>query len=120
MAINLTDLQFQTVHKQALSPGLYEDDAGGSTLDFDNCVGTAYAILNLATMTVGWQVSITIQESIASSGEAWTNINEASFTNITSSGIYIRSFARNKRYLRAMLERIGSPTLDLIILQAKE
>lgn len=120
MSINLTDIKFQTVHVNGLSPALYEDDATGNALDFDNCTGTAYAILNLATMSEGWQVSITLQESTASSGQPWTDINEAAFDTINTAGIHVRSFARNKRYLRAQLERTGAPTLDLILIQAKE
>ena len=73
MAVNLTDIKYQTVYKQALPPALFEDDATGASLDFNNCVGTIYAIMNLATMTLGWEVNITIQES--NDQGTWTAIN---------------------------------------------
>lgn len=116
--INLTDIKFKSLVKQMYAPALFEDPATGSSVDFNNGRGTVYLMTSVATMTPGWSVKSSLEESDNQSD--WTAIEESERV-FTAGGLYFQSCARNKRYLRAIIDDItGTPTLSILAFQALE
>lgn len=116
MSINLTDIQFQSLVKQMFAPALFEEDAIGISVDFNNGISTVYLITSLATMTNGWSIKTYIEESDDES--SWTKINESEKT-FTTQGLFFQSCRRTKRYLRSQISSItGTPTLAILAIQA--